>query len=53
MINLTSIWLFNTLAPERSDSNFTSVYLKLILQIEILSTSHEIGLQWVPQNSIH
>ena len=41
----------NSLAPERCRNNFTSVFFKLILGIDILST--EICLWWVPQNPIN
>ena len=40
----------NSLFPERYGSNLTSVFFKLFLRIDILSTSCEIGLRWVPQN---
>ena len=43
---------FNSLDPERCGSNFTSVFFKLILPIDFLYISNEIGLRWVPQNSI-
>ena len=42
----------NSLAPERCGSKFTSVFFKLILRIDILSTSFENGHWWVPQNPI-
>ena len=43
----------NPFAPERCEKrNLTSVFSKLILQIDILSTSCETGLRRVPQNSI-
>ena len=32
--------------------NFTNVFFKLILRIDILGNSCETGLQWVPQNPI-
>ena len=38
------------LAPERCEINFTSVFFKPILQINIFSTSCKIGLKWVPQD---
>ena len=41
---------FNSLGPERGGSTFASVFFRLILQTDILSTSCEIGLSWVPQN---
>ena len=40
----------NSLVPERCGSNFTSVFLNLILWIHILSLSYDTGLRWVPQN---
>ena len=39
----------NSLAPGRCGSKFTSALFKLILQIDILSTSCEIGFRRVPQ----
>ena len=44
--------ILNALAPGRCRSNFTNVFLKFILQIDILSTSCEIGLRWMLANSI-
>ena len=34
-------------------SMFTSVFFKLVLDIDILITSREIGRRWVPQNPIN
>ena len=42
----------NLLAPEWCKSNFTSVFFKLIKQIDILSTAYKIGFSWVTANSI-
>ena len=42
----------NSLAPERWGSNFTSVFFKLILWIDILHPSCEIGVRWVSLNPI-
>ena len=42
----------NSLTPGRCGSNFTSVFLKVILEIVIFSTSCEIVLRWVPENPI-
>ena len=39
-----------SLVPEKCRRNFASVLFKLILRIDILETSYEIGLRWVPQN---
>ena len=39
----------NSLAPGRCGSNLISALFKLILQIDILSISYEIGLRRVPQ----
>ena len=43
---------FNSLVPERCGSNFTNIFFKLIWWTDILNTSCEIGLGWVPQNHI-
>ena len=40
-----------SLGSNRYGSYPTNVILKLILQIDILITSCEIGLRWVPQNT--
>ena len=37
---------------QRCWSDFTSVFFKLILWSDILSTSYKIGLRWVPQKLI-
>ena len=42
----------NPFATERHESNFQTTFFKLNLQIDILSTSCEIGLRWLPQNLI-
>ena len=39
----------NSLATERCRSNYTSVFIKHILQMDNLSITCEIGLRWVPQ----
>ena len=44
--------IMNSLAPGRCGSKFASVVFKLILRIDILSTSCDIGLRRVPQNPI-
>ena len=44
--------LADSWAPGRCGNNFTSVFLKLILLLDIMSTSCEIGLRWVPHNPI-
>ena len=45
----------NSLAPERCASNFTSVFSKLVLRTDILSTSNEIEICYrrVPENHIY
>ena len=45
--------VINSLAPERCGSNFTNVFVKLNLGIDILSISCEIGLRRVPVNPIN
>ena len=40
----------NSLAPGKCGNDFTRVFLKLILQSDILITSCEVGLRWVPQD---
>ena len=42
----------NSLAPEGFESYFTSVFFKLILWFDILSTFCGTGLRWMPQNPI-
>ena len=42
----------NSLAAEVYVSYIKNLFLKLILQIDIVSTSREIGLTWVPLNLI-
>ena len=39
----------NSLATEKCECNFTSVFVKLILRI-ILRISCDFGFRWVPQN---
>ena len=41
--------MINSLAPGRCWNCFTCVFLKLFLWIDILSSSCEIGLRWLPQ----
>ena len=41
-----------SVVPKRSGSNFASVFFKLILRIEILSTYSDVGFRWVPQNPV-
>ena len=41
------------LVPWTCGSNFTIVFFELILSIDILSTSCEIGLRWVSQDPIN
>ena len=43
----------NSLAPGRCGNKFTSLFFKLILLIDISSTSCEIGHWWVPYNLIN
>ena len=43
----------NSLSPGTNCRNLSSVFFKLILLIDIMSTSCEIGLRWMPQISIH
>ena len=43
------LW-FNSLTPEICSSNFTSVFFKLFLQIDILDISCEIALRWMLQD---
>ena len=43
---------FNSLAPERCGGN-SNVFFKPSLPNDILSTSCEIGLMWVPQNHVN
>ena len=44
--------VFNSLAHQSSGSDFTSVLLKLISWIDILTTSFECSLRWMLQNAI-
>ena len=44
--------LADSCAPGRCGNNFTSVFLKLILLLDIIITSCEIGLAWGPHNPI-
>ena len=46
------IWNINWLASERYETCFARLFLILILRIDILSTSCDIGPGWVPQNPI-
>ena len=43
---------FNSFAPKRCGSNFTSVFFKIMLQIDFLSASCEIVPKRVQQNPI-
>ena len=53
-INMSAILIWaqcsDSMIPEWCESNFTCVFYKLILQIDILSSSCEIGFKWMPQN---
>ena len=40
----------NSLVPGRLDSNFKSILLTFVLQIDIVSTSLENALMWMPQD---
>ena len=55
--NLFQAWFngcnFKHLYPGRNCRNLSDVFFKLILWINIMSASCEIGLRWMPQNSIH
>ena len=42
----------NSLAPQSYERKSTNVFFKLALQIDILSSSCETGLRWMPKNSI-
>ena len=48
---INAYW-FNSLAPGRCESSFISVIFKLILCIDILSTSFKISSKCVSQNHI-
>ena len=43
--------IFNSLAPEWCGSNFKSVISKHMLRIKFMSTSCQIDLRWIPQNT--
>ena len=40
------------LVPQRYKSVFKMVFFKLILRIDMLSSSYETSLNWLPQNTI-
>ena len=47
----TFFFIINLLAPGRSDSNFQSVISEHILWIKFMSSSCEIALRCMPQNT--
>ena len=42
----------NSLAPKRCGCDFISTFFKLILRIDVMNSSCEICLRWMPQNPI-
>ena len=55
LLNQTCITLFdgvNSLDSEKCESNYPGVFFKLILRVDNLNTSCEIGLRWVLQKPI-
>ena len=51
MVVLVLITHMNSLVPGRCDSNFKSAISEHMLQIKFMSTSCEIALRWIPQNT--